>query len=192
MNICRFKMYKHIFHRAAHADMYTDIHCCFDSLYECFSCVHMHVLVLGGGDGVVYGLSSGPSRRGMKTSSSDWVSTNRRGDTVWIVRERRVFVISVMVRGTGAGHKAVWLPLDIGISTLLVWSRSHCRQSPRNRLPCALELSWLHGTGVFEQCWPLTVSVSVLDVARQPAGAFGAGMQRVPCTCLVLVHHCRW
>ena len=31
-----------------------------------------------------------------------------------------------------------------------------------------------------EQRWPLTGSVSVLDVARQPAGALGAGMQRVP------------
>ena len=36
------------------------------------------------------------------------------------------------------------------------------------------------GTGGLEQRWPLTGSVSVLDVARQPAGALGAGMQRVP------------
>ena len=43
-----------------------------------------------------------------------------------------------------------------------------------------LELSWLHRTWGLEQRWPLTGSVSVLDVARQPAGALGAGMQRVP------------
>ena len=47
-------------------------------------------------------------------------------------------------------------------------------------LMSGLELSWLHGTGGFEQRWPLTGSVSVLDVASQPAGALGAGMQRVP------------
>ena len=56
----------------------------------------------------------------------------------------------------------------------------------RNRLPCVgallsgLELSWFRGTGGLEQRWPLTGSVSVLDVASQPAGALGAGMQRVP------------
>ena len=116
------------------------------------------------------------------------VHTPTRGDTVWIVRGRRVSVISgkVMVRGAGAGHKAIWLPLDIGVTTLLAWWRRHWRQSPRNRLPCVgallsgLELSWLHGTGGLEQRWPLTGSVSVLDVALQPAGALGSEMQRVP------------
>ena len=51
---------------------------------------------------------------------------------------------------------------------------------PSRRGMSGLELSWLHGTGGLEQRSPSTVSVSVLDVAHQPAGAFGAGMQRVP------------
>jgi len=39
------------------------------------------------------------------------------------------------------------------------------------------ELSWLHGTGGLEQCWPLTgptyLMVSILDVACQPAHVLG-------------------
>ena len=110
-----------------------------------------------GGNRVAYGLSCGPIpiQVGFKDIVG-WlgVHTPTRGDTVWIVRGRRVSVISgkVMVRGTGAGHKAVWLPLDIGVTRLLAWWRRHWRQSPRHRLPCVgallsgLELSWLRGT----------------------------------------------
>ena len=54
-------MCKHIFHRAAHTRMYTNTHCCFDPLNECFSCIHVgDVLALKGGNRVVYGLSCGP------------------------------------------------------------------------------------------------------------------------------------